>query len=281
MVISIVVPTLNEAENVESLVRRIMAGALRPEEILFVDDGSSDGTGDRVQALAGSAPVRLLTRDAPTLGLSGAVLAGARAARGEVLIVMDADLSHPPERIADLAGPIVEGRADMVIGSRYVVGGSTPGWPLWRRVMSRVAAGAAFPLTGTHDSMSGFFCMRRDLLLELTPNATGFKIAFETIVHGRGLRVMEIPIVFHDRAHGISKMTFEVALLFSGRWLAAVARKLFRRRVGQRSGGRASHPPEFRDEADEKRERGEEGIAVSLRADAERNRQREERDGEP
>lgn len=229
--ISVIVPTLNEAENVEPLVRRITGCDPLLHEILFIDDGSADDTRDRVRALARSAPVRLIERDSPTLGLSGAVIAGARAAGGDLLVVMDADLSHPPERIADLVRPVANGSADMVIGSRYVAGGSTPDWPLWRKVMSRVAAGAAYPLTGVHDSMSGFFAMRRGLLLELTPTATGFKIAFETIVHGgRGLRVIEVPIVFRDRARGTSKMTFDVALLFFGRWLAAVWRAPFPRR---------------------------------------------------
>lgn len=229
--ISVVIPTLNEAENVELLVRRIIECRPLPDEILFVDDGSTDGTPERVRALATSAPVRLLEREAPTLGLSGAVIAGALIARGEILVVMDGDLSHPPERIGDLVQPILDGSADIVIGSRYVFGGSTPGWPLWRKVMSRIAAGAAFPLTRVHDSMSGFFAMRRSMLLELTPAATGFKIAFETIVRGgKRLRVVEIPIVFRDRAQGASKMSFDVALVFFFRWLAAASRVFFRRR---------------------------------------------------
>ena len=229
--ISVIVPTLNEAENVEPLVRRITGCDPLPDEILFVDDGSADGTRERVRALATSAPVRLIERDSPTLGLSGAVIEGARVAGGDLLVVMDADLSHPPERIADLVRPIIDGAADMVIGSRYVAGGATPDWPMWRKAMSRIAAGAAFPLTGVHDSMSGFFAMRRTRLLELTPEATGFKIAFETIVHGgRGLRVIEIPIVFRDRARGTSKMSFDVALLFFVRWLAAAWRVPFPRR---------------------------------------------------
>ncbi len=117
-----------------------------------------------------------------------------------------------------------------MIGSRYVRGGSTPGWPVSRRLMSRAAAALAYPLTGVHDSMCGFFAVRRSLLLELAPHATGFKIAFEAIVRGgRGLRVLEVPIVFRDRARGHSKMTWRVALLFSGRWLAAATRVTLRR----------------------------------------------------
>ncbi len=224
---SVIVPTLNEVENVEPLVRQIVTAVQDETEILIVDDGSTDGTRACVQALAAAWPVRLIERDHPTLGLSGAVIAGAQAARGEILVVMDADLSHPPDRIPNLVTPLLEGRADMVIGSRYVEGGSTPGWPLYRKAMSRVAASAAYPLTGVHDSMCGFFSIKRTRLLELAPRATGFKIAFEVISRGgKNLRVLEIPIAFRDRMRGKSKMNLDVALIFAARWLAA----LFRRR---------------------------------------------------
>src|SRR5204863_8584868 len=132
-----------------------------------VGDGSTDGTRERIRSFVESAPVRLIERDVPPLGLSGAVIAGARAALGDVLVVMDADLSHPPEKMAELLRPISAGVVDMVIGSRYVHGGSTPDWPFWRKVLSRVAATLAYPLTGVHDSMCGFFAIRRTLLLEL------------------------------------------------------------------------------------------------------------------
>lgn len=230
--LAVIVPTLNEAENIEPLVQRIMQCAPDCLEIILVDDGSTDGTQNRVQALAAQFPVRLLERENPTLGLAGAVIAGAKAAQAEILVVMDADLSHPPSEIASLVRPLREGSADMVVGSRYVKGGTTPGWPMARRIMSRAAAGMAYPLTGVHDSMSGFFAIRRSLLLALAPHATGFKIAFEAIVRGgRKLRVREIPIAFRDRERGASKMNLNVAMLFSARWLAAAARIILRRRV--------------------------------------------------
>lgn len=231
--ISLVIPTLNEVENIAPLLARIMRCEPVPDQIIFVDDGSTDGTRECIRSLASSAPVHLIERDAPSLGLAGAVIAGARAAKGDWLVVMDADLSHPPEKIAELLRPLAEGKADMIIGSRYVEGGSTPGWPVWRKVLSRVAAGLAYPLTGVHDSMCGFFAMPRTLLLELAPSANGFKIAFEAIVHGgRNLRVLEIPIVFRDRARGISKMSLGVALCFACRWLAAMARMPFQGGLG-------------------------------------------------
>jgi dolichol-phosphate mannosyltransferase len=226
---AVVIPTLNEAENIGPLIARIRQIAPPPREIIFVDDNSSDGTPERIRSF-NSSDVRLIERDAPTLGLAGAAIAGARAAESELLVVMDADLSHPPEKIPELVRPIISGAADIVIGSRYIRGGTTPGWPLWRKTMSRVAAGVAFPLTGVHDSMGGFFAIGRERLLELAPHATGFKIAFEAIVYGRGkIRVLEVPIAFRDRARGVSKMSLRVALLFFFRWISAVWRVLRRR----------------------------------------------------
>lgn len=236
--ISLVVPTLNEAENIEPLVARLAQCQPKLDEIIFVDDGSSDGTRERIRSLRANASVRLIERETPALGLSGAVIAGARAASGDWLVVMDADLSHPPEKIPELLRPLLEDRADIVIGSRYVRSGSTPGWPLWRKILSRSAAALAYPLTGVHDSMCGFFAMRRELLLELTPAATGFKIAFEALVQGgKNLRVLEIPIAFRDRARGVSKMSFGVAVVFALRWLAAMTKTLS---GGQETGTRFS-----------------------------------------
>jgi dolichol-phosphate mannosyltransferase len=228
-VISIVIPTLNEAENINPLLEGLLRGEPPIGEIVFVDDGSTDGTRSCIRSFGNNPIVRLIERDTPSFGLSGAVIAGAHAAAGNWLVVMDADLSHPPENIGDLLRPLLEGKADIVIGSRYIPEASTPGWPLWRKILSRLAAGLAYPITGVHDSMSGFFAMPRGLLLELAPSATGFKIAFEALAHGgKNFRVVEIPIVFRDRTRGVSKMSFGVALVFAFRWLGAMARRLFR-----------------------------------------------------
>jgi dolichol-phosphate mannosyltransferase len=227
--VSIIVPTRNEAENVAVLVSHIVASAVPFHEILFVDDDSTDGTRDVIRSLSGNHPIRLIEQDQTEPGLASAIMSGAKAAEGELLLFMDADLSHPPERINDLLAPLLAGTADMVIGSRYVTGGSTPGWPFWRRMLSRAGAALAYPLTGVHDSMSGFFAIARSRLLEVAPPAIGFKIAFETIVRaGSTLRVREIPVEFRDRARGQSKMSFGIALRFFSRWLIAVFRHLFR-----------------------------------------------------
>jgi dolichol-phosphate mannosyltransferase len=221
--VSIIVPSLNEAENIAPLVSQIVASAVPFREILFVDDHSTDATRDMIRALAASHPIRLIEQNRAELGLAAAIMLGARAAQGEVLLVMDADLSHPPERMKDLLAPLFTDTADMVIGSRYVAGGSTPGWPFWRRILSRAGAAIAYPLTGVHDSISGFFAIGRSRLLEYaSPPPAGFKIVFETIVRSsRRLRVVEIPIAFRNRMRGKSKMSFVVALRFFVRWLFA------------------------------------------------------------
>src|SRR5947209_2673695 len=227
--VSNIIPTLNEEENIAPLVAQIIASTVAFCEILFVDDNSTDATQDMICALAANHPIRLIEQDGAGLGLAGAIMLGARAAQGEILLVMDADLGHPPERIKDLLAPLFAGTADMVMGSRYVRGGSTPGWPLWRRIVSRAGAALAYPLTGVHDSMCGFFAIPRSRLLELAPPASGFKIAFETIVHGgRTLSVREIPIAFRDRVRGKSKMSFGVALQFFLRWSRAMLRHFVR-----------------------------------------------------
>lgn len=206
------------------LISEIIACAAPFREILFVDDHSTDATRDKIHALSGNHPIRLIEQDGARPGLAGAIMSGARAAHGEILLVMDADLSHPPDRIKDLVAPLFDGAADFVVGSRYVKGGSTPGWPVWRRIVSRTGAALAYPLTGLHDSMCGFFAIRRSRLLELAPQTSGFKIVFETMVRANGtLRVREIPIVFRERLHGKSKMSFDVALRFFFRWLYAVS----------------------------------------------------------
>jgi dolichol-phosphate mannosyltransferase len=228
--VSIIIPTRNEVENIAPLVSRIVAAAVPFHEIVFVDDHSVDGTPDIIRSLAAIHPLQLIEQNSAAPGLAVAIVAGATSAHGELLLVMDADLSHPPERINDLLTPLRAGTADMVIGSRYVSGGSTPGWPLWRRMLSRAGSGLAYPLTGVHDCMCGFFAIGRSRLLELAAPATGFKIAFEVIVRGRpNLRVVEIPIAFRDRIRGQSKMSFGIALQFFWRWILAACRRRLRR----------------------------------------------------
>jgi dolichol-phosphate mannosyltransferase len=208
-------------------VSQLIAGGVPFQELLLVDAHSTDGTRDAIRSIAINQRVRLIEQDPKDVGLAAAVMTGAREAGGEFLLVMDADLSHPPERISDLLAPLVAGTADLVIGSRYVTGGSTPGWPLWRRTLSRTASLLAYPLTGVHDSMCGFFAIGRHRLIEIAPAAPGFKIVFEVLVKERtNLRVVEVPIAFCDRVRGQSKMSFGVAAKFCWQWHLALFHSL-------------------------------------------------------
>jgi len=228
--LTIIIPTLNEAENIDPLIARIFeqSSAAFSIEVLMVDDGSTDKTCERVLFYGQSRPVRLLRRDFPAGGLAGAVLAGAAAAKSRWIVVMDADLSHPPERIGDLVAPLLDGSQDMVIGSRYVPGGRTPGWPWWRRLMSRVACLMAWPLVRRRDPLSGFFATNRTSLIQCKEDAAGFKIALELLVSAPpGFRVREIPIVFRDRERGKSKISFGVLATYLFRLFRLIARRLW------------------------------------------------------
>jgi dolichol-phosphate mannosyltransferase len=229
--LTIIVPTLNEADNIQPLLERIFeeTSAALLLEVLFVDDGSTDETCDRILLFGKTHPVRLLQRERPTGGLAGAVLAGAAVAKSRWILVMDGDLSHPPDRIGDLVAPLLDGSQDMAIGSRYVPGGRTPGWPWWRRLMSRVACWLARPLTRLRDPLSGFFATARARLLACKSDAAGFKIALELIVNAPpGFRVKEIPIVFHDRERGESKVRLSVLVTYLFRLVVLLARMTFR-----------------------------------------------------
>ncbi|MGW8194781.1 MAG: polyprenol monophosphomannose synthase [Desulforhopalus sp.] len=212
--VTVIVPTLNEAENIDLLLERIFQVRRSSGvdfDVLFVDSASTDGTCDKVRTWQDHHPVRLLRRDI-NVGLAGAVIAAARHTKSDVVVVMDADLSHPPETIPSLIGPLVGGTHDMVIGSRYVQGGATPDWPLSRRLLSRIATLPALFFCEAKDPLAGLFAVRRERLTDLPVEVPGFKVGLAILAHyGKELRVKEIPIQFRDRDHGQSKMTRSVA----------------------------------------------------------------------
>ena len=172
-------------------------------ELIIVDDGSPDGTADLAESYADVHPVRVVRRPRKA-GLASAVLAGFAQARGDALVVMDADLSHPPETVPRLVRAIEEG-ADLAVGSRYVPGGGTEDWPLRRRVVSRAACLLGNVLVPIRDCTSGFFAIRRSALDGVALNPIGFKIGFEVMARARYRKSVEIPYVFRDRELGKSK----------------------------------------------------------------------------
>lgn len=213
---SIVVPTFREAEALPELIDRV--ARLRAEqesivELVIVDDDSRDGTEELI-AKRREPWLSLIVRKQDR-GLSQAVLAGLRSARGDILVVMDADLSHPPEVIVDMQQAIVGG-ADFVVGSRYVPGASTADdWGLFRFLNSRVATALARPLTAISDPMSGFFALPRDVFERAhEPSPLGYKIGLELLVRCNCRNVKEIPIHFANRTRGESKLTAKQQLLY-------------------------------------------------------------------
>ncbi|MFQ5423253.1 MAG: polyprenol monophosphomannose synthase [Phycisphaerae bacterium] len=212
--VSIVVPTFREAENIPILTERLFHAlneAGISAELIIVDDDSGDGTQDVVESLAATHPIRLIVRTGER-GLSSAVVRGFAEARHDILLCMDADLSHPPEAVPAVIAPIAENRAEFCIGSRYAAGGSTrDDWGLARRINSIGATLLARPLTRARDPMAGFFCLRRETLNRAHAaglNPIGYKIGLEILVKARCRRVVEVPIEFSDRLHGDSKLTW-------------------------------------------------------------------------
>jgi len=201
---TVIVPTYNEAENLPPLCHRIIA-ALPGAEILVVDDGSKDGTADVARKLAEKFSVRVIER-VNERGLSTAVLRGLAEAGTDLCVVMDADLSHPPEAIPWLVRAVQEG-ADVAVGSRYVPGGDIDQWPLFRRLASKAGTLLARPLTAVRDPMEGFFCLRKSLLDGVSLKPRGFKILLEILARTGTPRTVEVPIHFEDRNAGDSKFS--------------------------------------------------------------------------
>jgi dolichol-phosphate mannosyltransferase len=219
----VVIPTYNEAANIEGIVRaavaeldRVAPGAYR---ILIVDDNSPDGTGQIADRLSAAQPqVEVMHRAAKT-GLGHAYLAGfARALTGgaELVIEMDADFSHDPRYL----GPMLDAanEADLVLGSRYVEGGGVEDWGLLRRLISRGGGFYARKILGVqiHDLTGGFKCIHRRVLETIqleTIRAEGYVFQIEVTYRAlrAGFRVKEIPIVFRDRSVGSSKMSARIA----------------------------------------------------------------------
>ncbi len=205
--VSIVIPTYNERENLPVLISKIfdVFGRSGIEgEVVVVDDNSPDGTAALAEELGRSHPVRVLKR-AGKLGLSSAVIEGFAAAQGEILGVMDADLSHDPEVLPAMIWPIAAGEVEFVVGSRHVRGGGITNWPLLRRFVSTGAILLGRPLTGIRDVTSGFFFLRKEVLDGVRLNPIGFKIGLEIAVKGRFEKYREVPYTFTDRQGGKSK----------------------------------------------------------------------------
>lgn len=222
-ILSVIVPTRNEAANVSELVRRLRATRLPgPIEIIFVDD-SDDETPAVISAVPcePSSDVILLHRAEHERagGLGGAVVAGLHLARAPWVCVIDGDLQHPPELVADLLRKAEHGDCDIVVASRYCADGDGRRIGALRLFLSRATthfAKLAFPsrLKGVSDPMSGFFAVRRDAISLAALRPRGFKILLEMLVRHPALRAAEVPFEFGERHAGASKASLREALRF-------------------------------------------------------------------
>ena len=222
--VCVVIPTYNEAENVERIVRETDAELerLRPGDhrVLVVDDNSPDGTGAIADALAGELPSVSVLHRAEKNGLGNAYLAGfenALAAGAELVFEMDADFSHDPKYIGDLLAAAAD--ADLVLGSRYVRGGGVRNWSPIRRLISRGGGLYARLILGVgiRDLTGGFKCIHRRVLEAIdlpSVRADGYVFQIEITYRAilAGFRVKEVPIVFPDRVEGTSKMSTRIAI---------------------------------------------------------------------
>ncbi|MGL3822410.1 glycosyltransferase [Sphingopyxis sp. R3-92] len=214
--VAVVVPTLNEAGNVERLIEKlsvVLAG--RGWEVIFVDDNSADGTSDLVRRIGRtSRHVRIVQR-VGRRGLSSAVIEGMLATAAPVIAVMDGDLQHSEDALPRLIDAIEMGEAEIAVGTRYAEGGCTGDWDAGRVRMSRFATRAGQIALGTDvsDPMSGFFAVRRDAFERALPrlSAIGFKILLDILASSpTALKVAEIPYQFRTRETGESKIGMRV-----------------------------------------------------------------------
>ncbi len=212
--LSIIIPTFNESRNLEELVKRIFASlnsAGIDGEVVVVDDNSPDGTAEIAEKLKASYRITVLKRMGRK-GLSSAVIDGFSAAGGDILCVMDADLSHPPEKIPEMYKTIIDGEADLVIGSRLVPGGGSTDWSLGRKLVSFIARVIAMPITSVKDLTSGFFMVKRSVIEGANLSPMGFKIGLEILAKGNYNKAKEVPIIFAGRKKGKSKLSAKQVL---------------------------------------------------------------------
>ena len=233
MRISLITPTYNERENLTLLAEEIFAivGA-EPDidlELIVVDDGSPDGTGEVAEELKASYPLQVVHR-AAKLGLGSAVMAGFALSDRPYLGVLAADLSHAPAILPELVHSLRE--YDIAMGSRFGETSRVEKWAWHRKLTSQVGVGSARLLTGAEDPLSGYFCLRREVLEGFELTSSGYKILLEILVKGRYERHRSVPFVFRNRQFSSSKLNLREYLLFTKQILYFSGYKLLRRSKG-------------------------------------------------
>lgn len=215
---SLIIPTYNEKENIEPLLDKLRETlATREEfEIIVVDDDSPDLTWEVVESCVLKDQRIKVIRRMEEKGLSRSVIEGFSQAKGQILGVMDADLSHNHRILPQMIAAIRDEGFDLVVGSRRIPGGGAEKWPWYRRLSSDIATSLAkrFLDIKLSDPMSGYFLIKRDLFEKVKDeiNPLGYKILLEIYIRSKPQRIKEIPFIFKDRKQGYSKVTSKVMM---------------------------------------------------------------------
>ena len=213
----VIIPTYNEKENIQKMIETVLAIAEHQFDILVIDDNSPDGTGDIVDKMAALHPDRVhIIKRTGKLGLGTAYITGFKWALTQgydFVIEMDADFSHPTDKLHELQAACATGGADVAVGSRYKTGVNVVNWPMGRVLMSYYASKYVRFVTGmdVHDTTAGFVCYRREVLEAIDLDNVEFKgyafqIEMKFTAHRMGFKIVEVPIVFVNRVLGTSKM---------------------------------------------------------------------------
>ena len=216
--VSIILPTYNESQNILKILKSIHENIPKglATQTIVVDDNSPDGTGILVEEyiknfkkLADNT-IDIIHRKTKS-GLASAILNGIQKAKGDTIVVMDTDFSHPPQIIPKLIESIKKYQYDIAVASRYIKGGKIQDWPLKRKLMSKFATLIAKKGLNidTKDPMSGFFAFKRNIIKELNIDAIGYKFLLEILVKTKDVNIKEIPYTFQDRELGSSKISIK------------------------------------------------------------------------
>ena len=222
--ISIIIPTYNESQNILQILKSIKDNLPKNfvTQAIVVDDNSPDGTGKLVEDYLKSVKkmadytIEIIHRKAKD-GLGSAILKGIQHAKGDTIVVMDSDFSHPPQIIPKLIESIKKYQYDIAVASRYIKGGKIQGWSFKRKTMSKFATLIAKKGLGidAKDPMSGFFAFKRNIIKGLNIDAIGYKILLEILVKTKDVNIKEIPYTFQDRKFGSSKLNIKTIFDYS------------------------------------------------------------------
>ena len=223
----VIIPTYNEKENIRAIIEAVLNVTEHQFDVLIVDDNSPDGTGAIVDSMIAVQPERIhILKRAGKQGLGTAYIAGFKWAleqEYDYIIEMDADFSHPVNKLHELQAACATGGADVSVGSRYLTGVNVVNWPMGRMLMSYFASAYVRLITGmqVRDATAGYVCYRREVLLSIDLDAIEFKgyafqIEMKFTAHCMGFKIKEVPIVFINRVLGTSKMNSSI--FFEALW---------------------------------------------------------------